>query len=649
LFCHTEQLYRLLARRRVARTSVHELAAWFGREALRATISGDGKRLVLNDLTADAGGTFSVASTAGGAVAEDLGIDVAASGDIVTGRRIIGSLQGPLLSSLEGGIGLATLGGISLTDRGGASTTVDLSGAETLRDVVDRLNNSGIGIRADINDARGGIVLRDTTGATSGNLIVANVADGTNTADALGLTVDAAQTTVDGGPLHLQTVFKTTRLDDLNNGSGVQLGSIMITDSQGNTSGVNLRTAEAETVGDVLDLINGLGLGLEARMNNTGDGIALVDTAGGGVTMKVEESGTGRTAADLKLLGAAAEVDIGGTPTQVIDGTMSSELSISGDDTLQDVVDKINALDMGVTAGILHTGNATSPYHLTLTSDKSGRAGEIRLDTSQFEMDFWELAPAQDAVLQIGSADVPGAGILATSSNNEFSEVVEGLKLTLGGVSNQPVTISVSESDETLVGNAKLLVDQYNKLHQKIEELTFFDAQTETTGLLAGSHETLQIEMRLTRIMTGRFFGAGSIQSLQQVGIGFNEDGQLQLDEFKLRDQFAEDPEAVKEFFTEQEFGFVAKLNKTIEALAGEGESLLIGRSSTLQRKVESYNDRIEFYNERLERERERLLKYYYKLELAISKIKSSQSALSALQPIAPAAPSNGNSTVSIS
>ena len=70
--------------------------------------------------------------------------------------------------------------------------------------------------------------------------------------------------------------------------------------------------------------------------------------------------------------------------------------------------------------------------------------------------------------------------------------------------------------------------------------------------------------------------------------------------------------------------------------IAGEDDSLLIGRTITLQRQIDSYNDRIEFYNTRLERERERLLKYYYNLELAISKIQASQSALAALSPLPP-------------
>ena len=486
-------------------------------------------------------------------------------------------------------------------------------------------------------------MLQDLTGSTDNHLVVAN-SGGTTTADLLGLAIDADQQLVDGGPLHLQVVHEQTRLDSLKHGAGVQLGSFIITDSTGETSGVNLLTSEAETVGDVLELINGLDLAVEARINDAGNGIVLVDTADGGGTLMVEEAGAGSTAGDLKLLGSASVVDVSGTPTQVIDGAMVGRLQIAAEDTLQDVVDKINALDAGVSASILQTGSGLNPFHIVLTSQVSGTAGEMMIDASQLGIEFQEIASARDAILQIGSADLPGAGILATSSTNDFSHVVEGVKLTLNGVSENPVAITVATSDDSLVNSVQLLVDQFNKLHEAIKTLTYFDPQSGTKGPLMGSNETLQIESRLSQLMTSRFFGAGTIQSLEQVGVSFQEDGTLKLDEFKLEDQFAADPEGVQQFFTEADFGFAAKFNNVIESLAGEGDSLLISRNATLQRKLEAYNDRLEFYDQRLERERNRLLKYYYNLEIAISKIQSSQSALASLAPL-PASTSSASST----
>jgi len=600
---------------------------------LSAAIGADGNRLVLTDLTVAGGGTFSVSSAVGSTLAEDLGLTGSAAGNVLTGARIMSPLKGPLLASLAGGSGLAALGQLQLTDRSGATATVNLTGAETLDAVISLINDAGIGITAAVNDARNGLVLRDTTGATASNLIVAN-ADATNSADALGIAVNAAQTSVDSGSLRLQVIHEGVRLETLNNGRGVSLGSILITDSNGQTSGVNLRTSSAKTVGDVLDLINGLDLAVEARINETGDGILLVDTGSGSGTMEVRESGTGTTAADLRLLGTATVVDLGGTPTQVIDGTTTTTVTIDDDDTLQDVVDKINELNLGITANVFQGGSGAMPYRMTLSSTTPGAAGEMLVDASQWQLGFYEIAAAQDAVLQVGSADVPGAGVLATSSTNQFSKVINGVNLTIGGVSDSPVAITVSTTDQNLVSGVKSFVEQFNKLRDKIDDLTFFDAETETTGILMGSGVTLQIESRLTRILTSRFFGAGEIQSLEELGISFTEEGRLELDETKLTDKFEANPDAVKEFFTNKDVGFVKKFNDVVDSLAGEDASVLMSRTEALQRRIEDNGERIAFFNSRLEVQRERLFTYYYNLELAISKIQANMSVVQSLAAI---------------
>lgn len=600
---------------------------------LRAELGADGNRLVLTDLTVDNGGLFSVSSAVGGTLAEDLGLVGTAAGGVLTGDRIMGPLKGALLGSLAGGRGLGALGQIQITDRSGATATVDLAGAETLGQVLDRVNAAGLGVTAAINPARNGLVLRDGTGATASNLIVAN-ADATNTADKLGLSVNAARSSVDSGSLHLQVFHERVRLDALNNGRGVRPGSFLITDSTGRTSGVNLRTSGAETVGDVLDLINGLGLAVQARINDTGDGILLVDTGGGAGTMTVKESGSGTTAADLKLLGSATVVDLGGTPTQVIDGSTTVTVTIGSGDTLQDVVDKINGLDMGVTASVFQGGSGATPYRITLSSHLAGAGGEMLVDASGWALDFYEIAAAQDAILQVGAADVPGAGALATSSTNTFSRVVNGVNLTLGGVSDTPVTITVASSSDNLNNAAKLFVEQFNKLRDKINDLTYFDAESQTTGILMGSGVTLQVESRLSRVLTDRFFGVGSIQSLEMIGISLNGDGKLELNQSKLAERLEADPEAVRQFFTDAEAGFVKRFNAVVDSLASEEHSVLMSRTAALQRRIDENEARIADFDTRLDKQRERLLRYFYNLELAISKIQANMSVVESLTPM---------------
>ncbi len=606
---------------------------------LRAEISADGERIQLVDLSGG-GGTLQVQNLNGSSVVEDLGLTNAASGGVLAGNRLVGGLKTTLLSTLSGGQGLGTLGQISITDRSGASATVDLSSAETLDDVTNLLNASGLAIEATTNGPRNGIQIRDTSGATASNLIISN-ADATNTAAVLGLEIDDAVTVSNSGSLNRQYISAQTRLDDLNGGKGVDLSSFLITDTAGVTSGVNLLIHDSETVGDVIDAINGLGIGVQAEINATGDGIRLVDTIGGSGDITVAESGSGSSAADLNLLGTSQIVDIGGTPTKVIDGSTREEVSITGSDTLQDVVDKINDLDAGVIASIINDGSST-PYRLSLVSQVEGRKGELLLDSSLGDFQFQEIVAPQDALVLIGSANSPGAGLLASSSSNEFEQLIEGVTLTVNGTSNLPVTIQVDESDTPLLDTAELFVSSYNKLVEKLDAVTFFNEADLTTGILFGSHETLRVESDLANLVSGRIAGAGSITSLEAVGISLGENGQLDLDADKLAERFAEDPDAVKEFFTHSEFGVSARFKKLIDTLAGEENSLLLNRNNALQDKIDDNNDRIETLTGRLDRERERLLLEFYRLEESIAKIQSNLSVVQSLASLAAPATSSG-------
>lgn len=606
---------------------------------LAAAISSDGDHLVLTDLTTDTGGSFGVSSALGGTLAEDLQITGAAVGGALTSGRLLGGLKDVLLSSLSGGQGLGDLGQLNLTDRSGATAAVDLSSADTLGAVVDAINNAGLAITAEVNTARTGVRLTDTSGATTSNLIVAN-GDATNTADRLGLAVDAAQMSVDSGSLGLQVVHEGLKLSELNHGQGVERSSFVITDSTGSQDAVNLRTIDAQTVGDVIEAVNGLSIGVTARINDTGNGILLLDTAGGTGTMTVAEGGSNSSAADLGLLGSAETRDIDGTPTQVIDGSTTATVQLETGDTLQDLVDKINALDSGVSAAVFNSGGGATPYRMTLTSKRSGLVGEMMIDASQTPLDFQQLVNAQDAAILVGSADSPGAGLLATSSDNRFDAIVDGVELNVLAASTDPVTITVAASDKQLVSAAKSLVSQFNKLRDKIDEVTAFNEVDNSTGVLFGSNEALRVDTTLARMMTNRYFGVGAIESLAEVGIRVDDQGKLALDESKLQAEFEEDPQAVEQFFTDSDLGFATKMNAALDSLAGEGNSLLINRNNTLQTTIEQNSAKIDDWNARLDHERQQLLDHFNAMELAIARI---QSNLSAIQSLAALVPSTSN------
>jgi len=725
---------------------------------ITAAISADGNRLELTDLTSGAG-TFTVANGTIGSAADDLGLTQTESGGVITGARLVSGLSGTLLSSLKGGQGVGTLGDVDITDRQGTGpVTIDLSTAETLVDVVDLINASASNVSAAINEARNGITITDTSGGT-GNFIVADSGT-TTTATALNLAVSANVSNINSGTLGRQTLSEATLLADLNGGLGITASDISITDSNGQSTSIDLNAsgAEAKTIGDVIDAINAATIGVAASINSTGDGILITDTALGTQTLGISDI-NGTLAADLNLTRASKTIDINGTNTQVIDatssysidltdidgsatsislsslndgqgidssdilitdsneksialdlngvdsgvstvgqlidlintkataqgvgvtaslnssgtgilltdtaggsenlvvedvnGTAAADLKILSTDTttttingsglfsaqsasqgaLNTVAARINDLDAGVTASTFFDGVG---YRLSLVVDQTGSANEILLDVGDSGFSFEETSQARDALLVLGEQQTVGSGVLISSPTNEFGEVIDGVDLTAVAASVTPIDVTVASTDEDFVAAIEGFVSAYNAIRTELDDFTDFNEDDLSTGLLFGTNEALRVDTELSRLLTDRYLGVGSIESLEEIGLSVDDDGKLQLNKAELKEAFADNPNGLRSFFTDETSGVVAKFEQAIERLAGADNGLLGNRNDSLQATIDINQQRIDRFNESLDRQRETLLLQFFQLESVIASLQQSQTALAALSPLAP-------------
>jgi flagellar hook-associated protein 2 len=554
-----------------------------------------------------------------------------------------------LLSSLGGGKGI-DIGDILVTDSAGNTGAVDLNAigneAKTIGDVIDRINAlSIVEVEARINDAGDGIAIIDHAEG-DGTLELKDVGTHT-TASELRLTGAAVEKEI-GGETR-QVIDGTARfsidladLDDpgagialssLNAGAGVASGAFRITDSDGQSATVVVHSTAGtfDTVADVINAINGKDIGVEARINDAGNGIVLVDTAGGSGTLAVEEVADGTTAADLGFDAAVGTIVDDETERQAINGagTFSTTATQVG---LAALAAKINDLEAGVTASTIFDGTG---YRLLLTADKTGAANEMLVDGLDAGLNFEQLSAARDAVLEFGAAG-SGTGLLVSSSDNNFSDVIPGVELTVLAASQQVVTVDVTKAQSQITAAVTDFVAAFNSVRDNLDEVTSFDGEALTTGILFGSTAVLRVESELNRVLSGRFFGVGQFTSLEAIGLSFDDKGKLKLDNAKLTTALADDPAAVERLFTDAKAGLSAKLKTTIGQLAGPDNSVLSSRAETLANNINSSKDRIEFMDERLTRERQRLLLTFAQLESSIAAMQQNLSALAGLQIIPP-------------
>lgn len=599
---------------------------------VRASISADGNGIALEAL-----GAFdevTVTSGENSTAAQDLGLsDVTfRSGESpFQTRRLIAGLNTVLLSTLNGGRGIET-GEIRLTDQAGGTTTVDLTSANTLQDVVDLINEAtvdelGARFSAGINSAGSGLALEDlsggtgllsiedTTGSVAADLGIARSGDPNNA---------STSSVVDGGSAQLQYITERTLLEDLNAETGIALGTFVMTDAAGVVFSIVV-DEDLTTVGSLIDRINDTTPdSIEARINDTGDGIVIIDTSVGSQTLKIEDQDGGQAASSLHLAG---EARVG---TNSIDGSFEIRIDIDADDTLQDLVTKINDAGVNVSAAIVNHGGSTNPFGLSLTSNISGRRGEMVINVEGIDLGLETLSRAQDAVVAIG--DDASGNILVTSSTNTIEGIVEGVTLELLAASDKPVTVNVAQDVDAIVEAIQAFVDNYNDVLDTIDRNTSFDPDTLDRGPLLGDSTMNLVRSRLRRVILQPFGDAEpSLSRLSSVGLRLGSGSRLQFDETKFREVYEESPGALERLFVIDEKGVSAVLTAAFEALTDDFDGVIARKDTLLSDQQDLISRRVDGLNILLEAKRVRLEAQFAGLETALASLQEQQNALAGL------------------
>ena len=270
---------------------------------------------------------------------------------------------------------------------------------------------------------------------------------------------------------------------------------------------------------------------------------------------------------------------------------------------------------------------------LLVNSRASGTIGRVAIDGGTTGISFVSTTQGRDALVAIGASDTDG-GTLIQSSSNTFDEIVPGLKLTIAGTSSDPVDVNVASGAGGVSKNIQAFVDQFNKVISKLKDVTKFDPNGKSNGVLFGSTETLRVEFNLTRLIGNRLSGVGSIRSLEQLGLRLDSEGKLNFDSEKFQQALDANPQAVESFFTTEGKGFSAVAKKLIDELSGVENSVLTSRSDAIQRRIDDNNERITALNLRLDSEKTRLLNQFYGLEKTIASLQNNQKSISGIGPI---------------
>jgi flagellar hook-associated protein 2 len=602
---------------------------------VQAAVDEDGLRIKLTD--AGGGSAPIVEATAGNQQAViDLGFATGiTAGSTLESARLIAGHQDVLLSRLHGGEGIVDALTCTVTDRSGASCELSLfTQPETVQELIEELNKrmdqENVSAHFELNASSNGLRLVDDTGLSTTELSLAG-----DLAVALGLSSSVDGEHIEGADLQHQSVSGSTLLASLNGGHGVGNGSFTIRDATGMSAEVSIGTSIA-TVDDLLELINSKGLSIEATLNASADGIELVSTASESdstLALRVEST-TGTAAADLRLLGEAGEVF--GADAR-IDGGSTLRLDIDADSSLQDIVDQLAASGSGVTASLVNTGSGTAPWHLVLQSDAAGAGSRFFVDARRSDgsvLDLTTTVDGADAIAWLG--DDPADGLLLRSTSNTMSGMIPGVTLDLLAVSDDPVVITVTRDDATVVASIRALVDACNAVLDGLADADAYDPDTGLKGALFGNPTVSRIERAVQALLQSTVGDDPQLDSLRDIGITFESGGRLAFDEARCTAMLASDPAAVESLFNASADdgvpgdtrGFATRFTDLLGSLTDPTGGALAMAGDRWERQIDMAGDRIGDIEVRLERRRLQLEYRFAAMEMAIASMQSQSASL---------------------
>ena len=309
----------------------------------------------------------------------------------------------------------------------------------------------------------------------------------------------------------------------------------------------------------------------------------------------------------------------------------TTNVNLTGVDSLAELRDAINAQQTGVKASIINDGSGATPFRLILTSVTPGLANAFTVsDTTKLG------AGTAGTVLNLSTDATNGVakdteftynGIAVKSSSTTVNEAIPGL--TLSVLKTGSTSVTVTDDNSSLKSKIKAAVSAFNSFND------FFGAQTklDTTGSgrppLASDPLLRSANRQLRTFFLNSHASSGSLDELLDFGITLDQQGKLQIDDAKLDSVLSSKRADVAAFFS-GDSGFAKKITDAIDGYTKAGGAIDTVEDR-IKRSIAKYTSKIQDLEFRLATREQQLTAEFAAADRAISQLNSQSSSLAGL------------------
>lgn len=362
-------------------------------------------------------------------------------------------------------------------------------------------------------------------------------------------------------------------------------------------------------------------------------------------------------------------------------------IQVTPDSTYESVMKEVNAANIGVTMSydsingrfMLSSSTSGSSSSILINDDGNGTASQVFGLTTIVD----KVNPDGSVVQENKAVTGTNAKVVVNGQSLEFANNAfefNGVRFDLKGVSTSTVSVTVARDTSNIADQIKGFVEKYNALVDSVNEKIKTTPNRGYTPLTDEEKEAMsekQIELWETKAKKGLLYRddilQGTLSSLRSslvnkvsglkdemntladIGVTFksytkgmtSELGKLELDEAKLSEAVAKDPDGVMQLFTkssqldpkdknyQSEIGYAERLyssltssiNKVISRIGTVTISDQVD-GSQLGKQIDTINDKMSTWESRLKLIEDRYYKQFTAMELALQKLNNQGSWL---------------------
>jgi flagellar hook-associated protein 2 len=303
---------------------------------------------------------------------------------------------------------------------------------------------------------------------------------------------------------------------------------------------------------------------------------------------------------------------------QVGSGTATKITVGAGANTLDDLANTINGMNLGVTANVI---TDASGAQLSIVSNNSGAASNITIsqDTS---IGFTRAATGVDASLTVD-------GIPIDSASNSVTGAVNGVTLNLVGASpGTEVDVVISPDVNSASTAISSFVSAFNQVVGDVN--TQFTVTNNAEGPVASDPNVRLLQSDLLSA-GGYSTESNAVATLADLGISMNKDGTLTLDSATLNSAIQNNFGAVQSFLQgASSNGFVNFLNNQLTSLTDPTNGAFTVDLQSINSENSDLQTQINNFQPYLQQQQTLLTNEFNQADIALEELPTEQAQINA-------------------